>query len=190
MSKFNFSRLCVVIYQHTSLDIVEVNLENKNMLICFCGISCVKLQRFKMTQEFNNQKAFTFQKSSKEISEDYTVIMPTRLWILSQSNNKTAVSLKKKKSTLCTLMEGNMFWNMEAMSLTCMPSDEKLLRMSSGWCVNCCSCIRCFFRVETTSLMREYCKKRKSLYKNWEKLKVINDFFSSGTSVRLLWKHH
>lgn len=53
-----------------------------------------------MTQEFNNQKAFTFQKSSKEISEDYTVIMPTRLWILSQSNNKTAVSLKKKRKYL------------------------------------------------------------------------------------------
>lgn len=111
-------------------------------------------------------------------------------WVKATTRQQFHWKKKKKESTLCTLMEGNMFWNMEAMSLTCMPSDEKLLRMSSGWCVNCCSCIRCFFRVETTSLMREYCKKRKSLYKNWEKLKVINDFFSSGTSVRLLWKHH
>lgn len=58
-------------------------------------------------------------------------------------------------------MEGNMFWNMVDMSLTCMPSDPKLLRMSNGWWLNCCSCILCFFRDETTSLTRQYWRKKK-----------------------------
>lgn len=53
-------------------------------------------------------------------------------------------------------MEGNIFWNMVAMSLICMPSEPKLFRMRSGWWLNCCLCIRCFFSVETTSLEREY----------------------------------
>lgn len=87
-------------------------------------------------------------------------------------DNNAIVLLKKRKHTLCTLMEGNMFWNIVAMSLTCMPSDPKLLRMSSGWWVNCCSCILCFFRDETTSLIREYWGKKKKeskgSHKNWK----------------------
>lgn len=78
------------------------------------------------------------------------------------------------KRTFCTLMEGNMFWNMVAMSFMCMPSEPKLLRMSRGWCVNCWSCIRCFFRDETTSLTREYWGKIK-LRVTWRnKTKKVN----------------
>lgn len=58
--------------------------------------------------------------------------------------------------TLCTLIEGNMFWNMVAISLTCMPSMPKLFSTSKGWWENCCSCILCLFKDETTSLMRVY----------------------------------
>lgn len=58
--------------------------------------------------------------------------------------------------TLCTLMEGNMFWNMVAISLTCMPVEPKLLSTSSGWWVNCCWCILCLFSDETMSLTRVY----------------------------------
>lgn len=76
-----------------------------------------------------------------------------------------------------------MCWNMVAMSFTCMPSDAKLLRMSSGWCVNCCSCMRCFFRDETTSLIRAYWEKEGEI--NYEKhgklLKAVDD--------RTLWAH-
>ena len=145
-------------------------------------------------QRFSNQIAFTFDSSSKEISEDYTIIMmPTGLYILSQPQKGSIIV--KKKHTLCTLMEGNMFWNMVAMSLTCMPSDPKLLRINRGWCVNCWSCILCFFRDETTSLTREYWKefykKKKRVLKNVGKHLSVKHYIGSlGASVRLLWKHH
>ncbi len=61
--------------------------------------------------------------------------------------------------TLCTLIEGNMFWNMVAISLTCMPSMPKLFSTSKGWWENCCSCILCLFKDETISLMRVYWNK-------------------------------
>lgn len=111
---------------------------------------------------------------------------------VNQSEDNAIVLLEKRKHTLCTLMEGNMFWNMVAMSLTCMPSDPKLLRTSSGWWVNCCSCILCFFRDETTSLIREYWKKVKVLIKTGGKKygKTFKVFGSLGTSLHLLWKHH
>lgn len=85
-------------------------------------------------------------------------------------------------------MDGNMCWNMVAMSLTCMPSEPKLLRTRRGWCVNCWSCIRCFFRDDTTSLMREYCEK--SSHKDTEKGQEMIQDGSLGTSMNLLWKHY
>lgn len=120
---------------------------------------------------------------------------------VNQSEDNAIVLLEKRKHTLCTLMEGNMFWNMVAMSLTCMPSDPKLLRTSSGWWVNCCSCILCFFRDETTSLIREYWKKVKVLIKtggkNMEKLSKFLAvwaphciYFENITNCEILNYHH
>lgn len=37
MSKLNFLGLCVVVQQHTPLDVVEVYLTNKNTLFSFQG---------------------------------------------------------------------------------------------------------------------------------------------------------
>lgn len=55
-----------------------------------------------------------------------------------------------------------MFWNIVAMTLMCMPSVPKLFSTRRGGWVNCCSCIRCRFRDDTTSLMSEYCCKQQT----------------------------
>lgn len=91
-------------------------------------------------------------RQSLTISADYTFII---IWTLYWGKNATK-QLTDQAYTLCTLMDGNMFWNMVAISLTCMPSTPKLFSTSRGWCVNCCSCILCFFRDDTTSLTRAY----------------------------------
>lgn len=78
MSKLNFLGLCVVIQQHTPLDVVEVYLKKQEQ-------PYFPFQEEGWTYElplhprFKIQKAFTFYKSSEVSSEDYTVIMPMRL---------------------------------------------------------------------------------------------------------------
>lgn len=55
MSKLNFLGLCVVIQQHTPLDVVEVYLKNKNTLI-FLSKSRVKPTNFHSTQDLKFRK--------------------------------------------------------------------------------------------------------------------------------------
>lgn len=82
MSKFNFLGHWVVIQQHTPLDIVEVYLENnKNLVLFFISFqnSGLNLYNAKWLKDSEIRKRLLFYKSSEIISEDYTVIMPTRL---------------------------------------------------------------------------------------------------------------
>lgn len=88
--------------------------------------------------------------TSLNISEDYTCIICGEKWF----------SFSSDSFTWCTLMEGNMFWNMVAISLMCMPTVPKLFSTSKGWWVNCWSCILCLFNDETTSLISVYWKKK------------------------------
>lgn len=60
--------------------------------------------------------------------------------------------------TWWTLMEGKRFWNMVAMSFTCMPWGPKLLSTRRGAWANCCSCIRWRRREDTTSRTSVYCE--------------------------------
>lgn len=101
--------------------------------------------------------------------------------------------------TLYTLMEGNMFWNMVAISLICIPSIPKLFSTSSGWWVNCCSCILCLFKDETTSLMSVYWKwgggKKSALFNKRQEIQciikpVISRYISAFTLNKSLYSHH
>lgn len=58
--------------------------------------------------------------------------------------------------TSLTLMEGNIFWNMEAMSLRWRPSPLKLLMTSRGWCKNCLASTLLRFMVDSTSRTKLY----------------------------------
>lgn len=158
MSQFNFLRHWVVIEQHAPLDIVEVYLESKTTLFDLFKSSWLNLNTLKWLKVSESESVYFFTNPQRWPQKTILSSCQQGLkpWV---KVNKCLVWFWKMKHTLCTLMEGNMFWNMVAMSLTCMPSDPKLLRMSSGWWVNCCSCILCFFRDETTSLIREYWKK-------------------------------
>lgn len=78
-----------------------------------------------------DQKAFTFDKSSHKLRRLYFHHISEVVNLESPKEKNIAAALVVKH-TLCTFMEGNMFWNMVAMSLICMPSCPKLLRMSSG----------------------------------------------------------
>lgn len=147
VSKLDFLRLRVETKQHTPLDAVKVYLKNK---ICFIGAEALTLSTMKTL--------FSNKSESVYFWEIFTVVL-SRLYlhhikhIVLDTSSMISVFTRR---TFWTFMEGNMFWNMVAMSFTCMPSTPKLLRMRSGWWVNCCSCILCLFKAETTSFIREY----------------------------------
>lgn len=68
MSKLNFLGLCVVIQQHTPLNIVEVYLENKNTLIFLSGRRGKSLN-IDMTQDLKIRKRLlltNLQRSSQK----------------------------------------------------------------------------------------------------------------------------
>lgn len=69
------------------------------------------------------------------------------------SNNQ---STNKSIRTLLTLMDGNMFWNIVAINLRCMPSPLKWFIISNGWQRNCDWVAWFRFSIETTSRLSEY----------------------------------
>ena len=61
-----------------------------------------------------------------------------------------------KSRTLFTLMDGNIFWNIVAISFRCMPSPLKWFMISKGWHRNCDWVAWFRFSIETTSRLSEY----------------------------------
>jgi len=62
----------------------------------------------------------------------------------------------KATETLLTLMDGNMFWNIVAISLRCMPSPLKWFMIRRGWYRNCDWVAWFRLSIETTSRLSEY----------------------------------
>lgn len=157
MTKVDFLSLWVVVEQHAPLNVVQVYLKKAKQIDSVCFLSGVTAAEFKMQNGSTTQQSesvYFWQILRDKLRRLYCHHVKSPEQLLMKSGllqNKVG-----ETSTLCTLMEGNMFWNMVAMSLICMPSEPKLLRMRRGWWVNCCLCIRCFFSVETTSFEREY----------------------------------
>lgn len=58
--------------------------------------------------------------------------------------------------TLCTFIDGNMFWNIVAMSFTWFPSPLKLFITNNGWCRYWTCSTFGFRNEEITSLRRQY----------------------------------
>lgn len=62
----------------------------------------------------------------------------------------------KQTLTLFTLIDGNIFWNIVAINLKCIPSPLKLFKTNKGWWENSFSYINGFFCEETISFTSEY----------------------------------
>ena len=72
------------------------------------------------------------------------------------SKKQLCISELQISRTLLTLMDGNIFWNMVAISLRCMPSPLKWFIISRGWQRNCDWVAWFRFSIETTSRLSEY----------------------------------
>jgi hypothetical protein len=74
------------------------------------------------------------------------------------------------KLTLLTLIDGNMFWNIDAISLRWSPSPLKLLKTKRGWCLNWVDSMLRRFIVDRTSRTKLY----SSIWKN----KLHSNYFT------------
>ncbi|KYN18372.1 hypothetical protein ALC57_09313, partial [Trachymyrmex cornetzi] len=50
---------------------------------------------------------------------------------------------------------GNMFWKVEAISFSCMPSPLKLFKINRGELLKASSYTSCFFNIDITSRVKE-----------------------------------
>lgn len=65
------------------------------------------------------------------------------------------------KLTFATLIDGNMFWNMEVINCNLSSSPAKLFKTTSGCVRYCLSYVFCLFWIETTSFDKLYSRSLK-----------------------------
>ena len=108
------------------------------------------LKPFKQSPLLLNQNAKAQKHSTATV---YIVIQYIVICITKTTRSKCRPDSVR---TLLTLMDGNIFWNIVAISLRCMPSPLKWFMISKGWQRNWDWVAWFRFSIDTTSRLSEY----------------------------------